>query len=95
MPPKSPDIQAVAICTATDTHAEIIQQAAAQGKHIFCEKPIDLDLQRIQRALAAVSQAGVKFQVGFNRLTSLPAEIGQLAQLEWLLVRIRIDWIVI
>lgn len=63
----APDIDAVAICTATDTHAQIIQDAAAHGKHIFCEKPIDLDLQRIQQALDAVSQAGVKFQVGFNR----------------------------
>lgn len=63
----APDIQAVAICTATDTHAEIIQAAAAHGKHIFCEKPIDLDLKRIQQALEAVSKAGVKFQVGFNR----------------------------
>lgn len=63
----APDIDAVAICTATDTHAEIIQAAAAHGKHIFCEKPIDLDLKRIQQALDAVSKAGVKFQVGFNR----------------------------
>lgn len=63
----APNIDAVAICTATDTHAEIIQAAAARGKHIFCEKPIDLDLKRIQQALDAVSQAGVKFQVGFNR----------------------------
>ena len=63
----APDIDAVAICTATDTHAEIIQAAAAQGKHIFCEKPIDLDLKRIQQALDAVAKAGVKFQVGFNR----------------------------
>jgi len=62
-----PDIDAVAICTATDTHAEIIQAAAAHGKHIFCEKPIDLDLKRIQEALDAVRKAGVKFQVGFNR----------------------------
>ena len=63
----SPDIEAVAICSATDTHAQIIQEAAARGKHIFCEKPIDLDLKRIQQALDAVSKAGVKFQVGFNR----------------------------
>ncbi len=63
----APDIHAVAICSATDTHAQIIQEAAAQGKHIFCEKPIDLDLQRIQQALDAVRKAGVKFQVGFNR----------------------------
>src|SRR6185295_7940619 len=50
----SPEIEAVAICSATDTHAQIIQDAAARGKHIFCEKPIDLDLKRIQQALDAV-----------------------------------------
>ena len=59
--------QAVAICSATDTHAEIIEAAAAAGKHIFCEKPIDADLERIDRALAAVDAAGVKLQIGFNR----------------------------
>ncbi len=63
----TPGIDAVAICSATDTHAELIQEAAARGKHIFCEKPIDLDLGRIRQALEAVSRAGVKFQVGFNR----------------------------
>lgn len=62
-----PDIQAVLICSPTDTHTEIIQAAAAAGKHIFCEKPIDVDLARIDAALAAVKQAGVLFQVGFNR----------------------------
>jgi myo-inositol 2-dehydrogenase/D-chiro-inositol 1-dehydrogenase len=60
-------VQAVAICSSTDTHARIIEQAAAAGKHIFCEKPIDFDLARIDRALAAVAQAGVKLQIGFNR----------------------------
>lgn len=60
-------IDAVAICSATDTHAQIIQDAAAAGKHIFCEKPIDHDLDKIDRALAAVERAGVKLQVGFNR----------------------------
>ncbi len=60
-------IQAVAICSATDTHAPITQDAAAAGKHIFCEKPIDFDLKRIDQTLAAVERAGVKFQVGFNR----------------------------
>jgi myo-inositol 2-dehydrogenase/D-chiro-inositol 1-dehydrogenase len=62
-----PAIEAVVIASATDTHAEIAQQAAAAGKHIFCEKPIDFDLRRIDATLAAVAQAGVKFQVGFNR----------------------------
>ncbi|MFQ5600152.1 MAG: inositol 2-dehydrogenase [Candidatus Krumholzibacteriia bacterium] len=63
----SPDIEAVLICSSTDTHARIIQDAAAAGKHIFCEKPIDHDLTRIQTALGAVEQAAVCFQVGFNR----------------------------
>jgi myo-inositol 2-dehydrogenase/D-chiro-inositol 1-dehydrogenase len=60
-------VHAIAICSSTDTHAQIIEEAAAAGKHIFCEKPIDLDLARIDQALAAVAQAGVKLQVGFNR----------------------------
>jgi len=62
-----PMIDAVVIASATDTHAEIAQQAAAAGKHIFCEKPIDFDLRRIDATLAAVERAGVKFQIGFNR----------------------------
>lgn len=62
-----PDIAAVAICSATDTHAKIIGDAAASGKHIFCEKPIDHDLSKIDAALEAVAEAGVLFQVGFNR----------------------------
>ncbi len=60
-------IEAVLICSSTDTHARIIVEAAAAGKHIFCEKPIDLDLRRIDDALAAVEQAGVRLFVGFNR----------------------------
>lgn len=47
------DIDAVVICTSTDTHAQIIEEAAAAGKHIFCEKPLDLGLARIDRVLAA------------------------------------------
>jgi len=60
-------IEAVVICSSTDTHAQMIEEAAAAGKHIFCEKPIALDLPSIDRALAAVERAGVKLQVGFNR----------------------------
>ncbi len=62
-----PDIEAVAICSSTDTHARIIEEAAQTGKHIFCEKPIALDLATIDRALDAVKHAGVKLQLGFNR----------------------------
>ena len=61
------DIEAVVICSSTDTHAQITQEAAQAGKHIFCEKPIDLDLDRIDATLKEVERAGVKFQVGFNR----------------------------
>jgi len=60
-------IEAVVICSSTDTHAMMIAEAAAVRKHIFCEKPIDHDLGKINRVLAAVEQAGVKLQVGFNR----------------------------
>ncbi|HLZ60611.1 MAG TPA: inositol 2-dehydrogenase [Ktedonosporobacter sp.] len=62
-----PDIQAVIICSSTNTHATIIEQATQAGKHIFCEKPIALDLATIDQALAKVERAGVKLQVGFNR----------------------------
>jgi len=62
-----PDIQAVVICSSTDTHARIIEEAAQAGKHIFCEKPIALDLPSIDQALDAVKRSGVKLQIGFNR----------------------------
>lgn len=62
-----PAVDAVLVCSSTDTHAAIITEAAQAGKHIFAEKPIDLSLARIDQVLAAVEKAGVKFQVGFNR----------------------------
>jgi myo-inositol 2-dehydrogenase/D-chiro-inositol 1-dehydrogenase len=61
------DIDAVAICTPTDTHADLIEQAARAGKAIFCEKPVDLDVARVQRCLAVVEETGAKLMVGFNR----------------------------
>jgi myo-inositol 2-dehydrogenase/D-chiro-inositol 1-dehydrogenase len=57
----------VAICTSTDTHADLIVAAARAGKAIFCEKPVSLDLAELDRALAAVEEAGVPFGIGFNR----------------------------
>jgi myo-inositol 2-dehydrogenase / D-chiro-inositol 1-dehydrogenase len=63
----SDDVDAVAVCTSTPTHAELIVAAAEAGKAIFCEKPISLDLAEVDRALAAVAEAGVPFQIGFNR----------------------------
>ena len=64
---RDPKIDAVVICSSTDTHSRLIEQAATAGKHVFCEKPIDFDLKRIDRALDAVKRAGVKLQIGFNR----------------------------
>jgi myo-inositol 2-dehydrogenase/D-chiro-inositol 1-dehydrogenase len=62
-----PAVDAVAICSSTETHADLIVAAARAGKAIFCEKPISLDLAEVDRALAAVERAGVPFQIGFNR----------------------------
>ena len=61
------DIDAVFICSSTDTHSPISIEAARAGKHIFCEKPIDHDLDKIKVVLEEVERAGVKYQVGFNR----------------------------
>ena len=62
-----PRVEAVLICSSTDTHARLIGDAARAGKHIFCEKPIAHDLSKIDAALDAVKKAGVKLQIGFNR----------------------------
>ena len=62
-----PAIDAVAICSSTDTHAAFIEAAARAGKHIFCEKPVDQDLAKIDRALGAAKAAGVTLMIGFNR----------------------------
>jgi myo-inositol 2-dehydrogenase / D-chiro-inositol 1-dehydrogenase len=61
------DVDAVAICSSTDTHAGLIVAAARARKPIFCEKPVSLELVEMDRALAAVEEAGVPFQIGFNR----------------------------
>src|SRR3954467_10753890 len=61
------DVDAIAICTSTDTHADLIVAAARAGKAIFWEKPVSLTLGEVDRALAAVDRAGVPFQIGFNR----------------------------
>ncbi len=61
------EIDAVLICSSTDTHADFVIEAAKTGKHIFCEKPVDLSIEKVKKALQAVKEAGVKFQIGFNR----------------------------
>jgi NAD-dependent oxidoreductase involved in siderophore biosynthesis len=55
----APDIDAVAVCTSTDTHVELVERAADAGKAVFCEKPVSLELPELDRALAAVDRAGV------------------------------------
>ncbi len=61
------DIDAVVICTPTDTHADLIETFARAGKAIFCEKPVDLSVARVQACLAVVRASGVPLMVGFNR----------------------------
>ncbi len=60
-------VDAVVIATPTDTHADLVVRAAAAGKAIFCEKPVDLDVERVRSCLAAAAKAGVTVFVGFNR----------------------------
>lgn len=63
----SAEVDAVAICAPTDMHADLIEKAARAGKAIFCEKPIDLDAERIRRCLDVVKASGATLMVGFNR----------------------------
>ena len=61
------DIDAVVICTPTDTHADLIEQFSRAGKAIFCEKPIHLDVERVKSCLKVVDETGATLMVGFNR----------------------------
>jgi myo-inositol 2-dehydrogenase/D-chiro-inositol 1-dehydrogenase len=60
-------INAVLVCTPTDTHVDLIEQFAKAGKHVFCEKPVDLDIDRAQSVVGAAKRAGVKLMLGFSR----------------------------
>jgi myo-inositol 2-dehydrogenase/D-chiro-inositol 1-dehydrogenase len=60
-------VDAVVICSPTDTHADYVVKAAKAGKQIFCEKPLDLSLERVKEVLAIVEECGVKLMLGFNR----------------------------
>jgi myo-inositol 2-dehydrogenase/D-chiro-inositol 1-dehydrogenase len=64
---QDPSIQAIIVGTSTDSHAALIEDAAASGKDVFCEKPIALDLETTDRAIAAAERAGVRLQIGFQR----------------------------
>jgi myo-inositol 2-dehydrogenase/D-chiro-inositol 1-dehydrogenase len=61
------DIHAVVICTPTDTHADLIEKFARAGKAIFCEKPVDLDVDRVKTCIDVVKETDAKLMVGFNR----------------------------
>ena len=63
----NPEVDVVMVCSSTDTHCEVSMEAVKAGKNVFCEKPIDYDIDKIKALLALVEEKGVKFQVGFNR----------------------------
>ena len=63
----SDDVDGVIICTPTDTHADLIEKFVHCGKAIFCEKPIDLGVDRVRACLEVVNKAGALLMVGFNR----------------------------
>ena len=64
---EDPEIDAVLICSSTDTHSPISIEAIKAGKHVFCEKPIDHDVDKIMEVIKALEGTGLKYQVGFNR----------------------------
>jgi len=85
----SADIDAVIICTPTDTHADLIEDFARAGKAIFCEKPVDLDLSRVKACLKVVDEMKATLMVGFQRrfdpdFQALRAEIdaGHIGEVE-------------
>ena len=89
-------IGAVLICSSTDTHADLIQAAAGAGKQIFCEKPVDLDIDRARTCADAVKRAGVACLIGFQRrydptFSALKARIvkGEIGTPEMLVVTSR------
>jgi myo-inositol 2-dehydrogenase/D-chiro-inositol 1-dehydrogenase len=91
-----PSIAVVVIASSTDTHADLIQRAAAAGKAIFCEKPVDLDLERARTCAQAVARAGVTCLIGFQRrydptFAALKARIeqGEIGDPEMLVVTSR------
>lgn len=63
----SADIDAILIATPTDTHADLIEDAAKAGKAVLCEKPVDLASARVETCLRTVGAAGTKLMIGFNR----------------------------
>ena len=91
-----PSVAVVVIASSTDTHADLIVRAAEAGKAIFCEKPVDLDLERAKSCAQAVARAGVPCLIGFQRrydptFAALKARIdaGEIGEPEMLVVTSR------
>lgn len=63
----NPEIDAVLVCSPTPTHADIAIASMRAGKHVFCEKPVDLTIEKIQKTAQVAQETGVKLQIGFNR----------------------------
>ncbi|MEP3280035.1 MAG: inositol 2-dehydrogenase [Stappiaceae bacterium] len=74
----NPSVEAVLVASSTDTHADYIDQAAAAGKAVFCEKPVDMSSDRIRQCLEKVDAAGVPLMIGFNR--RFDRHLGELKQ---------------
>ncbi len=72
-------IDAIIICSPTDTHADYVEMAAKSGIHVFCEKPLDLSLDRVIEVLDIVSKSGIKLMLGFNR--RFDKEFGKVREL--------------
>jgi myo-inositol 2-dehydrogenase/D-chiro-inositol 1-dehydrogenase len=64
---EDPDIDAVLVCSPTPTHADIAMDAMKHGKDVFCEKPVDLTVKKIQATAQVAKETGRKLQIGFNR----------------------------
>jgi myo-inositol 2-dehydrogenase/D-chiro-inositol 1-dehydrogenase len=89
-------IGATVVCSSTDTHADLIMKSAAQKKHVFCEKPVDLTLEHARTCADAVAKAGVVCMIGFQRrfdptFAALKArvEAGEIGDPEMLIVTSR------
>ncbi len=62
-----PNVDVVAVCSSTDTHVEVVEQAILAGRAVFCEKPLSMDLREVDRIISLVEAHGTPFMMGFNR----------------------------
>lgn len=89
-------VDAVLIASPTNTHVDLITASALAGKAVFCEKPIDLDMRRIEECKKAIARAGVAVQIGFNRrydrahrAVREAVQAGEIGQLELVVITSR------